>query len=281
MLEIKFGTPSHEKPKRKGPKPTTDHDSDSTHTPTYDGVTIFRRILETAAELVDDCEINANESGMNMQIMDGMQACIIDIFLSNNFFKDYRCDRPITLGIKIKDLLKILKSISFDKSYDFRMYAEEAGKFLSIDYDCDDYNLKFDLSLYVLKMQAYSIPELEFDVEVDMKTSEFLLLPKIVRNLDDNVEIKAVNKSLIFTQESDRSNANLMIKEKKGVIINVLCDMRKEISMKYVLCVAKAAGVCEDMKICMGKDTPVFVGLELGVVGSIKFFVAPKCDDKE
>lgn len=280
MFEIEISNSHIEKPKRKTTK-SNDHDSDiHTYKPS-DTASIFRRILETIVDIVDTCEINATEKGINIQVIDTLNACIIDTFLSKDFFHKYRCDRSLSLGIRIKDLLKILKSIAFENTYVFKMFADDNCEFLNLDYDCEGYNLKFDLTLFVFKMEKYELPHLEYDVEVEMKTNEFCLVSKMLGKLDESIEISSKDKSLIFSQKSDRARADLTIKEKEGVIINILKNMKKEISMKYVLCATKAAGLCEDMKICMGTSTPVFLEFELMEWGFMKFFLAPKSQDEE
>lgn len=280
MFEIEICNSHNEKPKRKGAK-TAEPDSDALFTKPTDTASIFKRILETIVDLVDDCEMNATEKGISIQVMDSMHACIIDIFLSKDFFHKYRCDRSISLGIKIKDFLKILKSITFESQFVFKMCADDDCQVLNLDYDCEGYNLKFDLSLFVFKMEKYEFPVQEYEAEVEMKTSEFSLVPKIVGRFDENIEIAAIDKSLVFSQKSDRANANLTIKEKEGVIVNIMVNTTKEIAMKYVHCAAKAAALCEDMKVCMGAATPVFFEFELSGCGFIRFFVAPKLQDTE
>lgn len=65
--------------------------------------------------------------------MDGAHVSLVSLVLNDTGFTDYRCDKPITLGVNLADLAKILKmSVSDDIVV---LKAEEQQSFLTIIFD--------------------------------------------------------------------------------------------------------------------------------------------------
>lgn len=265
-----------------GKKRKLDDDSSDCFTDSKypDSAILFKRILESISDLVKECEVNATNEGLSIQVMDPLHASISDIFISKKIFNKYRCDRPLTIGIKLKDLLKILKNLRFEKNYTLCLSCNDDAEEMKLEYDVEGYKLEFDLTLYTLNLEKYQFPEQKFDVEVEMNTRNFMLVPKIVGTFDEHVVIEAKDKTLIFRQGGETTKSCLKIKEENDVKMNITSNIKKEIAMKYIQSIAKAVALSADMKICMGELTPVFFEFGLSEGGYIRFFIAPKVDEE-
>lgn len=245
-------------------KKTIEDDDDQEDIYNSDASLLLRRSLDIASSLVEDVEINVTDKGLFVQVMDSMHACIADIFLSKKIFDKFRCDRTINLGVKLKDLMKILKSLSFQGDYAFKMYCCDDGEVMVLTYDCERYNLNFDIPLTSLNATKYEFPSQEYDAELEMGTKDFLLVPKLVGTFDENISIDARDKSFSFYPGSAQSKACLKLKEMEDVNINITNDVKKEIAMKYITCTGKAAAMCDNMRIGLSETTPVFFDFGLG-----------------
>lgn len=60
-----------------------------------------------------------------MQAMDSAHVALVSLKLNERGFKDYRCDRPLTLGLSIENLSKILKCAGNDDSITLQTDEEE------------------------------------------------------------------------------------------------------------------------------------------------------------
>lgn len=70
---------------------------------------IFRKIIEALKDLVKSVNIDVNNTGLSMQAMDSSHVALVSFFLHESGFSSFRCDRPITLGLSIENLAKIMK----------------------------------------------------------------------------------------------------------------------------------------------------------------------------
>jgi len=65
--------------------------------------------------------------------MDGAHVSLVSLVLNEDGFQDYRCDKPITLGINLPDLSKILKMSQADDMIVLK--AEEEQSYLNITFN--------------------------------------------------------------------------------------------------------------------------------------------------
>ena len=62
--------------------------------------------------------------------MDGAHVSLVSLTLNESGFQDYRCDKPITLGINLTDFSKILKMSQADDMIILK--AEEEQSYLNV-----------------------------------------------------------------------------------------------------------------------------------------------------
>jgi len=123
-----------------------------------DRLNMLRKIIDSLADIVDQMEIKANDKGLEIQVMDSMHVALADIFLSRDIFTSFRCDRDIHLGIPIKHFLTILRSISLEDTSLVRFSCEDAPQVLKIEHTMADSEYEFDITLYQIGSENYTIP---------------------------------------------------------------------------------------------------------------------------
>ena len=77
---------------------------------------VFKKIIDSLKDLVKSVNFDANNTGLSMQAMDSSHVALVSFFLHESGFSSFRCDRPLTLGLSIENLSKILKCAGSDDS---------------------------------------------------------------------------------------------------------------------------------------------------------------------
>lgn len=241
---------------------------------------LLRKTLESISEIVDHVEIKAREHGLEMQVMDSLHVVFVDIFLSKNLFDKYRCDRDITLGIKIKSLITILKDLTFPQDSLLHISCDDNPSKLDICYKQPQYTLNWELSLYSFDNEVFEMPKLEFNAEIVMSTSQYMVLPKMVGIFGEFITIDAMKNKVVFRQCGDTTSAAMTLEENesKEVEINVLTDIKKEMAMKYITIIGKVANLCSKVKLHMGHETPIFFDFSIYDLGHMRYYIAPKTE---
>lgn len=77
---------------------------------------VFKRIIESIKDLVKMVNIDVNSKGLSIQAMDSCHVALVSLLLKEKAFSYYSCQKPITLGITIENVAKILKLAGSDDS---------------------------------------------------------------------------------------------------------------------------------------------------------------------
>jgi len=70
---------------------------------------IFRKIIDSLKELVKMVNIEVNTKGLSIQAMDSCHVALVSLVLKEKAFSSYTCHKPLTLGLTIENVAKILK----------------------------------------------------------------------------------------------------------------------------------------------------------------------------
>lgn len=104
-----------------------------------------------------------SSSGIELQAMDKSRTALSHLDLKLGCFKHYQCGQPLSLGINIKQLLKILNCASEHCS--MTLLAAENVDTLSVILTGKEYETEFDLKL--LNVDALDNENLEIPVTSD------------------------------------------------------------------------------------------------------------------
>lgn len=151
---------------------------------------------------------------------------------------------------------------------------------LDICYKQPQYTLNWELSLYSFDNEVFEMPKLEFNAEILMSTSQYMVLPKMVGIFGEFITIDASKNKVVFRQCGDTTSAAMTLEEdeSKEVEINVLTDIKKEMAMKYITIIGKVANLCSKVKLHMGYETPIFFDFSIYDLGHMRYYIAPKTE---
>lgn len=78
--------------------------------------TQFRKIIDSIKDLVKNVNIDVTQKGLSIQAMDSCHIALVSLQLKEKAFTNYNCQKPLTLGIAIENVAKILKFAGSDDS---------------------------------------------------------------------------------------------------------------------------------------------------------------------
>ncbi|CDJ47781.1 proliferating cell nuclear antigen 1, putative [Eimeria brunetti] len=71
--------------------------------------TVLKRVFEAMACLVNEVNLDCDESGLKLQAMDQSHVALVSLKLDDVGFLHYRCDRPRSLGLNMASVVKVFK----------------------------------------------------------------------------------------------------------------------------------------------------------------------------
>ncbi|KIM33003.1 hypothetical protein M408DRAFT_190504 [Serendipita vermifera MAFF 305830] len=168
-------------------------------------------------DLVTDGNFECDEEGIRLQAMDNSHVALVAVNLKTEGFTEYRCDRPITLGVNIASLTKVLKCAKDDDEVILK--AEDAADLLHLTYNAKAANrvAEYEMKLMDIDQDSLGIPETEYDATVSLSSSEFARLCRDQSVLGESVRIEVSKEGVRFTSEGDAANGSVMLKPDSAV----------------------------------------------------------------
>lgn len=239
---------------------------------------MLRKIIESLSDIVDQMEIKAGDRGLSIQVMDAMHVALADVFLSRDTFSSYRCDRDVQLGVPLKHLLTILRGIAVEDTSVLRFSCEDSPQTLRIQHVLDNSQYEFDITLYQMGSESYTVPEISYGCKVTMPSDRFRSISKIVGSFGEYIRFGCAKDVFSFRQTGDLVSNRMDLKAGNETSIDCLDCVEMEVAMKYINTVNKVSVLSSEITLSMGTSCPVFFGITISDLGHVKLYVAPKAD---
>ena len=247
---------------------------------------LFRKILEALRELVEEANIDCNQSGLSLQAMDASHVALVAMYLSAKGFDSFNCQDNITLGVNLGSILKILKC--GDANDVLTIKTNEENSELKFQLENQGRLFEFSMALMDIDTDRLGIPESEPEATVTMASSEFQRICRDLQNFGDTVKICVNKNTVTFSVTGPTGNGSVTLgsfeSTKGDNEVTIKCEEKIELSfaLRFLNFFTKAAPLAQTVILDLSNDRPLTARFELeDDAGSIKYYLAPKIDDDE
>jgi len=226
---------------------------------------------------------------MSFQGMDSSHVSLVALSLRAEGFKEYRCDRDITLGINFGSLSKILKCMGSKDSLALRA-ADDGDTVLFVFENPDQSTISnFELKLMDIDTEQLGIPDTEYKCVVKMPSQEFQRICRDLSALGDTVVISATKEGIKFSVTGDIGSGDMTLKnssksvdsdDNENVLIELDEPVTQTFALRYLNNFTKASSLSSTVSISLGPDVPLVVEYKIDDLGSVRYYLAPKIDDE-
>lgn len=77
---------------------------------------LLKKVLEAMKDLVTETNFECSSSGIALQAMDSSHVSLISLLLRSDGFDKFQCHRPLSLGLNLGSMSKILRCAGNDDS---------------------------------------------------------------------------------------------------------------------------------------------------------------------
>ena len=155
-------------------------------------------MVDAIKDLVQDCNFDCNDSGINLQAMDNSHVALVAMSLKTDAFQTFRCDRNIALGINLGSLTKVLRAAGNDDVLSLK--AEDAPDVVNIVFESStqDRISEHHIKLIDIHHEHLGIPETDYSATVPLPTPQFQRLCRDLRALSE----PGIAQNIISTNQS-------------------------------------------------------------------------------
>lgn len=248
---------------------------------------LLKKVLEATKDLVTDGNFECSTAGFALQAMDSSHVSLVSLNLRSDGFEHFRCDRPLSMGMNLSNMAKMLKCANNDDI--ITMKAEDQGDSVTfmLETPNQDRISDFELKLMDIDSEQLGIPDTDYAATVKLPSVEFQRIVRDLSGIGDTVDIYVTKDGVKFSTSGDIGSANITVRQnaESGAFESTVIDLNEPVmltfALRYLNSFTKATPLSNMVTICMSKELPVVIEYRIADMGHISFYLAPKIPDEE
>lgn len=244
----------------------------------------IKTLVEGLKDILNDVNLKIDKEGLQIITIDGKKITIVHLKLIAESFEYFYCKSPIELGINMKHLYALLRTVGNNDVITMNVLRDDITR-LNIVIENKEKNVRdiSKLKLLDINEAIYKIPNIEFDSVIKMPSNDFQKICKDLNNISDIVTISNEDNKFKMSVEGDIGQKEIVIGENVNVVVNKLSNnnVKGKFDLKYLLLFVKSSNLCSTIELFLKKDNPLVLIYSVASLGSLKFVLAPKINDDE
>lgn len=248
---------------------------------TIQGQTI-RTLIQAIEMILPEENIRFTPEGMSMLAMDATQTLIVNLQLYANRFEVYHCARPITVGVSIINLLKIVNTVGNLHTLTIYMNYDDDHLYIRIDNPDKKIRDLFRVNLLDLDRYNLDIPDETFPSIIMMPSVDFQKFVRDMNHIGDHVTITAIGDMLSMKVEGDFAQQEKIFggNGNEGYLEFLKHNdqeiIQGEFNLRCLVMFSRCTNLCSNIEICLKNDYPIVIRYQVSNLGEIKLALAPK-----
>jgi proliferating cell nuclear antigen len=243
----------------------------------------FKKIVEAIKDIVTDINFDCNSNGISVQAIDASHVSLVSLVLRSEGFESYQCDNPISLGINLSSLYKILKCSSSEDSITISCGDDPESLSITFESQEKDRSSQFHLRLIQIDPEQLGIPDTEYNATICLTSVEYRRICTDMSTLGDTMDIAVSKEGLKFEIDGDIGKGSITLHQplkETSIDENIKLGISEPVKMTFALrhlnSFAKATPLSDKIIIRMSKDVPLQLHFKIYNLGFIRYYLAPK-----
>ena len=251
----------------------------------------FKILIEALKEFLLDVNISftkkecingENTGAMSIVALNNSSSILVHLKLDANNFEHYVCKKDnINIGVNMTYLYKLIKTINNNDILTLFVDDNDINKLgIKIENAEKNFLSTYKLNLMDLDKINIGVPPTEFTSVISMNAQEFHRICKDLNTIADTVEIKSLQRklifhkyNLIFTAKGEIASNEIICGETSNGL-NILCNDNDEIiqgnyDIKNLILFTKCTNLCSNVEIYMKNDYPLVIKYCVASLGYI------------
>lgn len=231
-------------------------------------VVLLKTVVDTLTEFFTEVNFDCSEKGIQVQSMDSSLTALVSLLLRKCAFADFKCDRPMSLGMHVDSLSRVFQNCGPNHSLKLKWQNNADTLHIRYDNSKGDCIADFDLKLMQIERGHSEIPELQYEVVARLPSGEFQKICKDLREFGDTIQMSASKEGIKFSVAGNVGSGNVMLTPRDAAepADKVTLTVHEPVTATFALCYlvnfTKAAPLGEVIELGLG-HAPLLVRYEL------------------
>jgi len=249
---------------------------------------LFKKLLESVKELLNEATWDCSDTGIQLQAMDNSHVSLVSVNLRADGFDKFRCDRQLAMGMNLGSMSKILKCAGNDDI--ITMKAQDDADTVTFMFESPNQDKVSDYEMKLMNLDAehLGIPETDYAAVIKMPSAEFQRVIRDLSQFGDSLVISVTKEGVKFSAAGDIGVGNIKIaqnsnvdKEEESVTIEMQEPVSLAFACRYLNMFTKASCLSNQVCLSMSPEVPLVVEYNIGEIGQVRYYLAPKIEDDE
>ena len=240
----------------------------------------WKTCVGTMVNLIEEAAFKFTPEGVKMKAMDPSHIALVDFELPAAAFSEYNVKQPVTLGINLAEMDKVISRAKADD--ELLLELDEKLNRLAIVFKGAS-TRRLSLPLIDVREDELKEPKIQFTATADILAGVIQDGLKDAELISDNVKFEINENGFFISTEGDKGATELKLgKGDKGLVsLSVKGPARAIFNIKYLSDMTKAAGSADVIKINLGTNLPIQLDFPVaGGVGKLRFLLAPRVESE-
>lgn len=237
----------------------------------------FKVLVDALKDLLTDTIIEFDSDGVRIAATDVSACVLVHLRLDASKFERYHCARPLSLGLNVIHLSKLLKTVT--SSDTLGLFVDEADiNRLGIRVENSEKKTRttYHLNLLDLAHEPISIDRASFDVTITLPAPDFSKMVRDMSSIAEHVEVRAVGRQIVFKCSGDFASQETVVADSGTPAEQPGADaiVQGVYSLKCLCTFAKCTALSPSVDLLMRNDFPLVVRYSVASLGEIKLCLA-------
>jgi proliferating cell nuclear antigen len=237
----------------------------------------LRAVVEAIKPIVDEAVFTANSEGITFRAMDASHVSLLDISWKRDGFIEYECnEEEVTFGVRIDELLKLLKRIEKDTQVEISIADGEMQLTASEGKKTRNYKLK----LLDASKSETPVPKLSFNTRVTMFYDALVDALKDIDVITNVVEIYTNEAMIKFYGKGDAGDAEVVYWQDENISIEMFNEVKESktaYSLEYLLQMLNAVDA-DNVILEYSSKMPLRLQFLLPFRCDMQYYLAPRAE---
>jgi len=236
-----------------------------------------KAVFEVLKDIINDVNVYFTSKGVSIVTLDTARVTLVHMNLSADNFEEYECQEPMTAGLNMGNMYKLLKSVSGQDTLSMQIIGRDYMT-MTIENHAKKSFTNFNLKLLDINDDVLDVPDISMDVITTMPSIDFQKISRDMGNLAKEMTIRRTGNTLEFSCQGDFANQTTSIEYPESVE----CNVGNLFSLKYINLFTKATSMCSSVQIMQdstGDDKPIIFKYTIANLGDLRFYLAPNIDE--
>jgi len=249
---------------------------------------LLKKVLEALKDLLNEANWDCSDTGIQLQAMDNSHVSLVSVNLKADGFDKFRCDKQLSMGMNLTSMSKILRCAANDDIVTIKAMDQPDQVTFMFESPNQEKVSDYEMKLMNLDQEHLGIPETDYAAVIKMPAGEFQRVVRDLSQFGESVVISCTKEGVKFSAAGDIGTGNIKLaqtanvdKEEEAVIIEMQEPVTLTFACRYLNMFTKASCLANQVSLSMSPDVPLVVEYNIGEIGQIRYYLAPKIEDED